>query len=114
MPKNGCEKIKKDLKYVEELKKLTYLQIENIKNNLIKIKNKRIKIIKKADREYYEYEENKFYGSKGIRNLFNENDDYDVYKGIDYSFKKNAFEYEEIKKLLSVKSKQEYVLLLRE
>ena len=39
LPKNGCEKIKKGIKYVEELKKLTYLQIENIKNGLIRIKN---------------------------------------------------------------------------
>ena len=100
------------------MKKLTNLQIENIKNDLIKIKIKRVNRIKKADREYYKYEENKFYGLKGIRNLFNENDNYDIYEGIEYLFdeeimyylfKQNAFEYEEIKKLLSVKSKQEYV-----
>ena len=117
MPKNGCEKIKSGLKYVEELKKLTCLQIENIKNDLIKIKNKRINKIKKADREYYEHEENKIYGLKDIRNLFNENDDSHVYEEIEYlfdeeimyySFKRNALKYEEIKKL-SVILKQEYV-----
>ena len=30
---------KKGLEYVEEMKGLTYLQIENFKNNLIKLKN---------------------------------------------------------------------------
>ena len=55
LPKNGCGKNKKGLKYVEELKKLTHLQIENIKNYSIKIKNKKINRNKKADREYYEY-----------------------------------------------------------
>ena len=48
------------------MKELTFLQIENSKNNPIKIKNDLIKKIKKnirtkkADRDYYEYEENKF------------------------------------------------------
>ena len=50
------------------MKELTFLQVENGKNNLIKLKNdliekfKKINRNKKADREYYEYEENKFYG----------------------------------------------------
>ena len=53
-----------------------------------------------------------------MRNLFDQNDDDDVYEETDYlfdeeimycSFKQNALEYEEIKELLSVKSKQEYV-----
>ena len=106
------------------MKELTFLQIKNGKNNLIKIKNDLIKKIKKnnrakkADRDYYEYEENKFYGLKDVRNLFNQNDDDDNYKGIEYLFdesiinyfsKLKYLEYEEIKKLLSVKPKNELI-----
>ena len=91
-----------------------------VKNNLIKLKNDLIERfkknirIKKTDRDYYEYEENKFHGLKDVRNLFNQNYD-DVYEGIEYlfdesvmyySFKNNGLEYEEIKKLLSVKPKK--------
>ena len=49
------------------------MQIENGKNNLIKLKNDLIEKlkknirIKKAGREYYEYEENKFYGLKDLK-----------------------------------------------
>ena len=49
------------------MKELTLLQIENGKNNLIKLNNDLIERFKKnnrrkkADRDYYEYEENKFY-----------------------------------------------------
>ena len=48
-----------------------------VKNNLIKLKNDLIERfkknirIKKTDRDYYEYEENKFHGLKDVRNLFN-------------------------------------------
>ena len=76
----GC---KKNIDYVEEMKELTFLQIGNGKNNLIKLKNDLIERIKKndrrkkADRDYYEYEENKFHGLKDVRNLFNQNDDDD-------------------------------------
>ena len=120
LPKKGCKKIKKGLEYVEEMKELTFLQIENGKNNLIKIKNDLLERFKKnirtkkADRDYYEYEENKFYGLKDVRNLFNQNDD-DNY-GIEHLFdesimnyfsKLKYLEYEEIKKLLSVKPKKE-------
>ena len=38
LPQRGCKKIKKILKYIEEIKELTFLQIENIKNSLIKVK----------------------------------------------------------------------------
>ena len=122
LPKKGCKKIKKGLEYVEEMRELTFLQIENGKNNLIKLKNNLMERLKKndrrkkADRDYYEYEESKFYGLKDTRNLFNENDD--NYEGIKYlfdesimyySFKSNGLEYEEIKKLLSVKSKKELI-----
>ena len=60
---------------------------------LIKIKNKRISRNKKELRDYYR--ENKYYGVKDIRNLF-DNDDYDyVYDGIMQSFlvktKKESF-----------------------
>ena len=100
------------------------MQIENGKNNLIKIKNDLIERFKKndrrkkADRDYYEYEENKFHGLKDVRNLFNQNDNDNNYEGIEYlldeiimyySFKNNGFEYEEIKKLLSVKPKKELI-----
>ena len=81
--------MEKGLEYVEEIKELTFLQIENDKNNLIKLKNDLIERFKKndrrnkADRDYYEYEENKFYGLKDIRYLFNENDDDDNYEEIE-------------------------------
>ena len=39
LPKKGCKKIKKGLEYVEKMKELTFLKIENGKNNLIKLKN---------------------------------------------------------------------------
>ena len=66
LPKKGCKKIKKGLKYAEEMKELKSLQIEKFKNTLIKVKNdliekfKKINRTKKADREHYEYEENKY------------------------------------------------------
>ena len=100
------------------------MQIENGKNNLIKLKNDLIERFKKndrrkkADRDYYEYEENKFHGLKDVRNLFNQNDDDDNYEGIEYLFdesimnyfsKLKYLEYEEIKKLLSVKPKKELI-----
>ena len=96
LPKKGCKKIKEGLEYVEEMEKLIFLQIENGKNNLIKIKNDLIERFeknirtKKADKDYYEYEENKFYGLKDVRNLFNQNDDDDDDDdddGIEYSFR---------------------------
>ena len=64
LPKKGCKKIEKGLEYVEEMKELTFLQIGNGKNNLIKLKNDLIERFKKnnrrkkSDRDYYEYEEN--------------------------------------------------------
>ena len=74
---------------------------------------------RKAYKEYYEHEEHKFYGLKDIRNLFNQKDDYDGnYEGIEYlfdeeimyySFKNHGLEYEELKKLLSVKPKEELI-----
>ena len=100
LPKKGRKKIKKGLEYVEEMKGLTFLQIENGKNNLIKLKNDLIERFKKndrrkkADRDYYEYEENKFYGLEDIRNLFDQNDDDDddddddIYERIEYLFDK--------------------------
>ena len=118
LSKKGCKKIKEGLQSVEEMKELTFLQIENGKNNLIKLKNDLIEKFKKnirtkkADRDYYEYEDNKFYGLNDVRNLFDQNDDDNVYEGIEYlfdeslmyySFKNNGLEYEEIKKLLSPK-----------
>ena len=74
------------------MKELTFLQMENGKNNLIKLKNdfierfKKNDRIKKADRDYDEYEENKFRGLKDVRNLFNQNDDDNNYEGIEYLF----------------------------
>ena len=86
------------------MKELTILHIENGKNNLIKLNNDLIKKnkknirIKKADRDYYEYEDYKFYGLKDVRNLFDQNDDDNrIYEGIEYLFSENDFEYEEIK-----------------
>ena len=39
------QKMEKGLEYVEEMKELTFLQIENGKNNLIKLKDDLIKKI---------------------------------------------------------------------
>ena len=92
LPEKGCKKIKNGLAYVEEMKELTFLQIENGKNNLIKLKNDLIERFKKndrrkkADRDYYEYEENKFHRLKDVRVLFNQNDDDDLYQAIEYLF----------------------------
>ena len=86
------QKIKKVLQYVEELKELTFLEIENGKNNLIKLNNDLIERFKKnyrgkkADRDYYEYEENTFHGLKDVRNLFSQNDDDDNYERTEYLF----------------------------
>ena len=76
------------------MKELTFLQIENGENNLIKLKNDLIERFKKnirtkkADRDYYEYDENQFHGLKDVRNLFNKNDDDDDdnYEGIEYLY----------------------------
>ena len=72
------------------------MMIQNGKNNLIKLKKDLIERFKKndrrykADRDYYEYEENKFHGLKDVRNLFNQNDDDDDdddnYEEIEYLF----------------------------
>ena len=87
------------------MKELTFLQVENGKNNLIKLKNdlmiKKINRNKKADREHYEYEENKFYGLKDIRNLFNNDNNNDIYERIEYLFNENNFEYDEIKEYIN-------------
>ena len=72
LPKKGCKKIKKGLECVEEMKELTFLQTENGKTNLIKVKNDLIERFKKNDRrkkahkDYYEHEENKFHSGKLI------------------------------------------------
>ena len=49
LPKTRCKKLKKCLKYIEEIRELTYLQIEKFKNCLINLKFKKINRIKKAD-----------------------------------------------------------------
>ena len=74
------------------MKELRFLEIENGKYNLIKLKNDLIEKfkknirIKKADKDYYDYEKNRFYGLKDVRNLFNQNDDDDNYEGIECLF----------------------------
>ena len=113
---------KKGLEYVEEIKELTFLQIENFKNKLIKGRDDLIEKfknndrIKKADKDYYEYENDKLYGLKDIRNLFDKNDDDDdIYVDIEclfnesiilYEMKQNGLEYEEIKKLMFVQEEK--------
>ena len=62
--------------------------MKNIKNELAKIKNKRINRNKKEVKDYYQ--ENKFYGVKDIRNLF---DDSDIYEGIKYLFDEKIMHY---------------------
>ena len=73
------------------MRELTFLLLENGKNNLIKLKNDLIERFKKndrrqkADRAYYESEDNTFYGLKDARNLFDQNDDDDNnYEGTEY------------------------------
>ena len=105
------------------MKELTFLRLENGKNNLIKLKNglienftKNIRI-KKADREYYDYEENKFYGLKDIRNVFDDDDDDDddddTYKGIKYLFDEGEL-IEEIIESCKLKEDQEDINKLNE
>ena len=77
---HGCKKLKKRLKYIRELRKSTTLKTKNITNELIKIKNKRRNRNKKEVRDYYQ--ENKCYGVKDIRNLFDSGDDDYVYDEI--------------------------------
>ena len=108
LSKKGCKAIKEALKYVEKMKELTSLQTEKFKNNLIKVKNdliekvKKINRTKKADREYYEYEENKFYGLKDIIYLFDRNeDDDDIYEGIEYFFNENGLDKSPFKSIIS-------------
>ena len=95
------------------MKELTFLQREKGKNNIIKLKNdliekfKRNIRTKKADRDYYEYEDNKFYRLKDVRNLFDQNHNDE---SIMYSFKNNGLEYEEKKSycLLNLKKNTVY------
>ena len=72
------------------MKKLTYSKTVNFKNDLIKVKKDLIRNFraKKADKNYYGYENDKFHGLKDVRNLFDENDDDDddIYGGIEYLF----------------------------
>ena len=53
LPKKTMQKMKKGLEYVEEMKELTFLQIENGKNNLIKLKYDSIEKFKKNDRRKF-------------------------------------------------------------
>ena len=122
LPKKRYKMTKKGLEYVEEIKELTFLQIENFKNKLIKGRDdliekfKKNDRIKKADKDYYEYENDKFYGLKDIRNLFDKNDDDDdIYVDIEclfnesiilYEMKQNGLEYEEIKKLMFIQEEK--------
>ena len=76
----------KTLKYIEEVNELTFLQIENAENNLIKAKNDLIEKFKKSNKIKKVDRENKFRGLKDTRNLFNENNNHDIYEGIEYLF----------------------------
>ena len=76
--KNGDKLIKKGIYYVEEMKKLTESQVNNIKEKLIKfksdliMKNKVNNRIKKDFDDYYGNTKHK--GIKDIRYLFDDND----------------------------------------
>ena len=50
---DGCKKLEKRLKNIRELRKSTTLEIKNIKNDLIKMKNKRINRNKREIKDYY-------------------------------------------------------------
>ena len=93
LPKKGCKKIKRTLKYIEEVKELTFLQIENAENNLIKLKNDLIEKFKKNNKIKKVGRENKFHGLKDIRNLSNENSNHDIYEGIEYLFVEEIMYY---------------------
>ena len=54
LPKDERTKLKKHLKYIRELREATTLETKNIKNELIKIKNKKINRNKKELRDYYQ------------------------------------------------------------
>ena len=62
------QKIKGSLRYIEELKELTFLQIENTENNLIKLKNDLIEKFKKNNKIKKVDRENKFHRLKDITN----------------------------------------------
>ena len=88
--KRGHKLIKNGLKYVEEMKELTNLQVKSFKVNLIKFKNHLIKEnkvnnrVKKDSNNYYEI--NKFKDVKDIRYLFNEKEDESAHEDIRYLF----------------------------
>ena len=51
---DGCRELKKRLKYIRKLRKSITLDIKNIANESIKIKNKRINRNTKEVRDYYQ------------------------------------------------------------
>ena len=90
LSKRDHKLIKNGLKYVEEMKELTSLQVKSFKENLIKFKNdliKKNKINNRAKKDYDNYyERNKFKGVKCIRYLFNEKEDESAHEDIRYFF----------------------------
>ena len=90
LSKRGHKLIKNGLKYVEEMKELTNLQVNSFKENLIKCKidlikkNKINNRVKKYSNNHYE--RNKFKGVKDIRYLFNEKKDESAHEDIRYLF----------------------------
>ena len=94
LPKRGHKLIKNGLKYVEEMKDLTKLQVKTFKENPIKFKydlikkNKINNRIKKDFNNYYE--RNKFKGAKDMRYLFSEEDNF-AHEDIRYLFDESPF-----------------------
>ena len=94
LSKRGHKLIKNGLKYAEEMKDLTYSQVNSFKENLIKFNNDLIKKNKiKKDFDYY-YEKHKFKAVKYVKYL---SDDF-VYEDIRCLFNEtNDIESNEIK-----------------
>ena len=79
LSKRGHKLIKNGLKYAEEMKELTNLQVKSFKENLTKFKNDLImknKINNRIQKDFDGYYgKNKFKGVRDIRYIFNEEDE---------------------------------------
>ena len=69
------------------------MQIETAENNLTKLKNDSTEKFKKNNKIKNVDRENKFHGLKDIQNLFNENNNHDIYEGIEYLFDEEIMYY---------------------
>ena len=100
LPKRGHKLIKNGLKYAEEMKESTNLQLKSFKKNLIKFKNdltEKTKVNNKVNKNSNNcYRRNKFKGIKDIRYLFNEEEDDSIYEDIKYLFNEDESPFKSI------------------